>query len=594
MIGSARTIGTFLWSTIHGQHALLLVVAAAVSLSLFFVPRGAELGRLNLELGLTHRALAILEEKFAGGDSSAPTIGALAQARAQIGNVSGAVVLLEQLLSELPGDPELLHALAGYYRQLGRLEASLRMMERLGAIQPSPGSLQELARLYGELNRPIEQRRVLRQLISLPRPDAAHFIELAKLEKATGNPAAGIEMIRRLETFRPGAVDASVVALDLSLRIAAGQTMSALERAQRWLIKSRSPARDVLPVASAFSISGYPELALRLLAPLADKSHEPTLAMATGQAEIDSGRRDVALRRLEAFSAGTKDKAHSEVAQLRLRLATSMGLHMRAADAAEVMGVVSIPADLLAATATAALLAGRSAVVDSIRARLRSERKTLAAIVMAETSSALRDRQAAVEWAGLAARDARSNPETAMRLARLELNLMRRDLALAALRSGLPFNFRDDQRPAFAGGPDIPEVLLEPIARLYADLGLPTEGLAVLELLKDKQPSVQADQAWAIAAAAARRQNAVIEWLKTNEDRRIDPDFLKDLVFTAIKSGSQGLALAASSRLVQDRGTDSDRMLLAEVKVLFGAPLVRLKPGDTVASTGPLDRSTTR
>jgi len=594
MIGSARTIGAFLWNTLRGQQALLLTIAAAIALSLFFVPRGAELGRLNLELGFTHKALTILEEKYAAGDSSAATIGALAQARAQVGNVSGAALLLEQLLNDHPRDPELLQALAGYYRQLGRLESSLRMVERLGTIQPSPASLQELARLYGELNRPIEQRRVLRQLVSRPRPDAAHFVELAKLEKATGNPAAGIEMIRRLETLRPGAVDASVVALDMSLRVAAGQVGSAFEHAGRWLAKSRNPARDVLPVASAFSVSGHPKLALKLLAPLADKSREPSLVMATGQAEVDAGQREAALRRLEAFSAGTTGKAHPDVAQLRLRLAISMGLHGRASDAAAAMGISSIPEGVLAATSAAALRAGRSDVVDSIRARLRDERNTLPPIIMAETSSALRDRQAATEWAGLAARDAKGNPETAIKLAGLELSLLHRNLALAALRSGLPFTFQDGQRPAFAGNADIPENLLDPIARLYADLGLPNEGQAVLDILKDKQPSLQADQAWAIAAASARRQDAVIDWLKTNDDRRIGPDFLKDLVFAAIKGGSQGLALAAAARLVEDRGTDSDRMLLAEVKVLFGAPLVRLKPTEALASADPLDRTATR
>jgi tetratricopeptide (TPR) repeat protein len=594
MIGSVRTIGTFLWNTLRGQHALLLTVAAAVSLSLFFVPRGAELGRLNLELGLTHKALAILEEKYAAGDSSAATIGALAQARAQVGDVPGAVALLEQLLGEHPRDPELLQTLAGYYRQLGRLEASLRMVERLGTIRPTPASLQELAQLYGELNRPIEQRRVLRQLVARPRPDTANFLELAKLEKTTGNPTAGIEVLRRLETLRPATVDASVVALDVSLRIAASQVAGAFDRAERWLAKARNPARDVLPLASVFSVQGYPELALRILAPLADRSREPALVLAAGQAEIDSGRREPALRRLEAFAAGGKDKANGDVAQLRLRLASSMGLHGRAADAAQAMGVPAVPMDLLAVTATAALRAARPAVAEAIRARLRDERRTLPPIVIAETSLALRERDAATEWAGFAARDAKGNPDVAMKLARLELNLLRRNLALAALRSGLPFTFQGGQRPALTGQPHVPANLLGPIARLYADLGVPAEGHSVLEVLKDMQPSFEADQAWVLSAAAARRQEGAIEWLKTNEDRRLDPDFLKDLVFTSIKSGSQGLALAASSRLVQDRGTDSDRMLLAEVKVLFGAPLVRLKPSETLASADPLDRTATR
>jgi tetratricopeptide (TPR) repeat protein len=594
MIGSARTIGTFLWTTLRGQHALLLTVAAAISLSLFFVPRGAELGRLNMELGLTHKALAILEEKYAAGDSSAATIGALAQARAQVGDVPGAVALLEQLLSEHPRDPELLQALASYYRQLGRLEASLRMVERLGTIQPTPASLQELAQLYGELNRPIEQRRVLRQLVARPRPDTANFLELARLERVTGNPTAGIEILKRLETLRPSTVDASVVALDVSLRIAASQVSGALDRAERWLAKSRNPARDVFPLASVFSVQGYPELALKMLAPLADRSREPALVLAAGQAEIDSGRREPALRRLEAFAAGGKDKANADIAQLRLRLASSMGLHTRAADAAQAMGVAAVPMDLLAATATAALRAAKPAVAEAIRTRLRDERRVLPPIFIAETSLALRERDAATEWAALAAQDAKDNPDIATKLARLELNLLRRNLALAALRSGLPFTFRDGQRPALTGQPHVPANLLGPIARLYADLGMQAEGHAVLEVLKDMQPSFEADQAWVLSAAAARRQEGAIEWLKTNEDRRLDPDFLKDLVFTSIKSGSQALALAASSRLVQDRGTDSDRMLLAEVKVLFGAPLVRLKPSETLASAGPLDRTATR
>src|SRR3712207_8198448 len=42
-------------------------------------------------------------------------------------------------------------------------------------------------------------------------------------------------------------------------------------------------------------------------------------------------------------------------------------------------------------------------------------------------------------------------------------------------------------------------------------------------------------------------------------DARIKPDFLKELVFTAIKSGSAGLALSGATRLAQARGSDRDR-----------------------------------
>ena len=188
-MSSARTMVAFLWNTLRGQYALLLTVVVAIGLSLFFVPRGAELGLLNFRLGFTQRALAILEERRAAGDTSAATMGALAQTRAQMGDLSGAVSLLEELLGNYPRDADLLQVLAGYYQQVGRREAALRTFEHLCAVQPTQGSFQELARLYGEFNRPIEQRRILRQLVAAPRPDAVNFVELAKVEKALGNPA---------------------------------------------------------------------------------------------------------------------------------------------------------------------------------------------------------------------------------------------------------------------------------------------------------------------------------------------------------------------------------------------------------------------
>jgi hypothetical protein len=144
---------------------------------------------------------------------------------------------------------------------------------------------------------------------------------------------------------------------------------------------------------------------------------------------------------------------------------------------------------------------------------------------------------------------------------------------------------KDGPPPVMREPPSVPTNLLTSIVGLYADLGMATEALMMLEVVKAKQPSPEADQAWALSAAMTRRQAAVIEWLKTTGDRRISPDFLKDLVFASMK---------AAARLVEDRGTDSDRMLLAEVRVFFGAPLVPLKQRDAMASANRPDRTVTR
>ena len=52
-------------------------------MSLALVPRGAELGLLNLEVGRTAEALEVLESRYASGDRSLSTVGALAEARAR-------------------------------------------------------------------------------------------------------------------------------------------------------------------------------------------------------------------------------------------------------------------------------------------------------------------------------------------------------------------------------------------------------------------------------------------------------------------------------------------------------------------------------
>ena len=93
---------------------------------------------------------------------------------------------------------------------------------------------------------------------------------------------------------------------------------------------------------------------------LRDKSRDPSVILATSQAEIDSAKsRETALRRLETF-VGSGGKVPPELAQLRLRLAASMGLYARAADAAQAMGIATIPMDLLAAAATASVALGTS------------------------------------------------------------------------------------------------------------------------------------------------------------------------------------------------------------------------------------------
>ena len=61
-----------------------------------------------------------------------------------------------------------------------------------------------------------------------------------------------------------------------------------------------------------------------------------------------------------------------------------------------------------------------------------------------------------------------------------------------------------------------------------------------------------------------------------------------------MRSRSYDLALNAAVLLVSERGTDGDKMLLAEVQVLSGAPTARADMGKSVASTNFSSQTLTR
>ena len=263
-MGSARTMGAFLWNTLRGQHALLLTVVAAIGLSLFFVPRGAELGRLNLGLGFTHKAIAILEERNAAGDTSAATMGALAQTRAQVGDLAGAVSLLEQLLGNIP--------------------ATLICCRRwLVIISGSAASKLPCARWNGSC-RPADARLVPRTRASLrgvqpphratPRssptrrrasPGCGQFRRTrqgGKSHRKSCRRHRGVEAARK-PSARRGRHERGGSRNVLANFGGPGRHCSRAGRAVA--CPPRAPARDALPLAGVFAPQGYPALALKLI-----------------------------------------------------------------------------------------------------------------------------------------------------------------------------------------------------------------------------------------------------------------------------------------------------------------------------------------
>ncbi|GEO18422.1 tetratricopeptide repeat protein [Microvirga aerophila] len=530
---------------------------------------------LELESGKASEALEVLEERYAAGERSLATIAVLAGARASMGDTLRAAQLLEEALPEHPDNLPLLRTLVGYYRQLGQQKEVLEVLQRLQSLSPSQAQLDELANFYREFGLKNRQREVLREIVSTQTSKPWHLIELAKLEAAAGNPREGAHLLQRMAASHPRAVDPSIVALQMSLEIASGQIESALERGRVWVAERPEPAKDVGHLASALSANGFPDKALELLQPYIMQDAPASLVMALARAEADIGRPAAGLLRLENFIRSKQDSVPEELAWLRLSLASIVPDTKRLIAAAESTDIQTVPEDLLARVAQTAASLGHRGLIAALRRRLTHPGKAVASVIAAEICLALGDRDQALSLSDLAVAEIINDPLASTRLAVVELRLMRRDRALAALRAGLPFDFTSEGPRLKKEASTLPASILQEIARTYIRLGAASEGSVVFGVLRQVQPSLESETAWALATSATSRSHLVSAWLRDRAVEPLAPDFLKQLVFLAVSKNDPNLAALAASRLVSTRGNNNDRMLLAEIRSAFGIPWSR-------------------
>jgi tetratricopeptide (TPR) repeat protein len=560
---------------IRAQALFVVIAMLAVALSIAFIPRGRELALLELESGKASEALEVLEERYAAGERSLATIAVLAGARASMGDTLRAAQLLEEALPEHPDNLPLLRTLGGYYRQLGQQKEVLEVLQRLQSLSPSQAQLDELANLYRELGLKDRQREVLREIVSTQTSKPWHLIELAKLEAAAGNPREGTRLLQRMAASHPRAVDPSIVALQMSLEIASGQIESALERGRVWVAQRPEPTKDVGHLANALSANGFSDKALELLQPYIMQDAPASLVMALARAEADIGRPAAGLLRLENFIRSKQDSVPEELAWLRLSLASIVPDTKRLIAAAESTDIQTVPEDLLARVAQTAASLGHRGLIAAVRRRLTHPGKAVASVVAAEICLALGDRDQALSLSDLAVAEIINDPLASTRLAVVELRLMRRDRALAALRAGLPFDFTSEGPRLKKEASTLPASILQEIARTYIRLGAASEGSVVFGVLRHVQPSLESETAWALATSATSRSHLVSVWLRDRAVEPLAPDFLKQLVFLAVSKNDPNLAALAASRLVSTRGNNNDRMLLAEIRSAFGIPWSR-------------------
>lgn len=589
------------------SHApMFALVVGAIATSIILIPGPRERANQDFKAGHVAAAISQLKELVAAGDHSVWTLTTLAQAHEEFGDVEGAIAALELLLTKRPKNVVVLQMLDALYKGVGNSEQRIRILERLQVLSPSYERQQLIVRLWGELDRRNDQLEAVRVLLDVFRGGRDDYLLLARLEASAGQPAAAARTLQKLSAKEK--VDARVISWELSLWVAAGQVQHAVERGRSWLEQTgRLQAAEQL--AAVFASQSLHEPTVAMLRPFAGPTAPPEFIAILAGAEYDSGDIAAAVSRLDQFEAAYGASPKRDLKLLNLRLALRVDRARRALAVVDDLGIESLPLDLLSDLAEAALRIHRVDVLDRIRHEAADTFALFDPLLLAQIYFAVGDVSIARHLLDRLANESLGDPVRMVATARLQLRMGRRDQALASLRSvtGAGSGRSLDGRTIRAARPAavassveafpaaqmraavesvppvaVPPYLLREIAWLYIKAGAVHEGRLALERFRRWQPSLEADYAWAITAIRSSRQREVESWLRST-GARLGPERLKELAYVASGAGAHALAADAARLLVYGRGTDADRLLLAETRIAAGrpwspVPLRQLKP----------------
>ena len=534
--------------TRRAPMALFLLVLGVIGLSLLLVPRGVELASLRAETGQADRALRMLEAQVDAGDRTRSTRGALARARANHGDLAGGIDLFRKLVDEQPNDVTALQSLADLAQAAHRPGDYLRALEGLQHHASDRVRERELARLYVDVGTPQQQLKALTDLVDrLDAGGVADFLRLARLHTERDEPVLALSVLDHMAARFPLALDASVVAAQMSNLLASRDTAGAVSRGKAWLGKHPETLTRAAPQLSAsLSTGGHPELAAQFLeAYVAVPTPHPRLLAAWAQALGDAGRPADALPRLEA--AGT-EAGDGELLRLRIGLALSAGRIDVAARAARDAGLPQLPPALVTSLAAAALAADRD---DVLKVVMRGGEAAIGAqdtVLAARIALRIGYRAAAMRWSEAARTAPEGSPTGLLQLARVFEQLGQPEKALHVLRRVV---LPKTDRPA-----------LGELARLYVALGHAEEGLSLYANIGSVRLDAPWRESWALLAVAAGHPDVVSQWLRNGAGADASAAFLRDLVSVAMDRKAFPLAAAAGAMLTKVSGHDADRLRL--------------------------------
>lgn len=452
-------------------------------------------------------------------------------------------------------------ALAGVFAELGLQERSVALLRGLADDPDTPTfALADLGAKYLALGRPHDGLPVFRVLIER-RPEAAVAEAWARLEAVAGDAGRVRAWLDGRKVSAPALTDIHYLASE------AGHSGLALVSSE--MLMSQHPGRSSTRIrAEALVKAGRPDEALPLLEMLLPGGvnlSETYVATLTAL-----GRPGDALAFLNA--------QRTEAGPLPFQLADNfIGLALvgeaRGAAYAEALShdITAFDDDILTALISNATIDDRLDVVDQVVASLGETFLDKRPVLAARIALARGDRAIAAVHADRAYQrvdlDARDRLDLASVFAALDEN----EKALALLEP-------------LAADPATPATALSDLGNLYLVLDRATEGLEVFRVLRAARDNPPIVEAWARLEAVSGEAAAVQAWMsgQATPSRQV----LSDLYYIARERPSEGLALAASERLVSlYPGPVSSRiradMLLASGQPAEALPVIeQLLPGD--------------
>ena len=526
--------------TIH-YIVVFIIVACGLGVSVLLLPSSAEIALIRFKDKDFESARKSYESRLAAGDLSAAVVMPLSQLYLQYGEVNSAIQVMERYLAGHPADINAKQLLGKYYQFAQRPYEYQLNLETVVNENPTEDGLRELSGIYNFSAQFDKQIVTLEKLITLFPQKHTDFLDLANLQASQGQFTAAVRTLIQFESQHAQHVNPSTVQLLVSLQLDAAMPKAAADRAIRWLKQHPNPQVAARFVA-LLHFKGHPVEAMAVIEPfIAQAEQTPALLAELVQIEIKTGREDAALARL--MKMYEQRRLPTELFEPLIDLLLTRHDVAMAIEVARSTDLSQQPDWLIANLADEALANNRPDFVENVVSQIGTGFFEPYPLVAAEWTFQRGDHSDLSRWLARA-EAAELSPADELRLASLYTQSGRSSQAISLL-----------SRLAASG--QLPEDGLSDLASQYLEVGRSEEGAQFFDGLRRKRHSPKIDRGWVLLAAAAGREEEVLQWLRPRIGR-LSRQALSDLYYTAEERKQRELAVLAAQQLYAgspDRGS---------------------------------------